>query len=108
MGRGGEGTRRPALVPAWPGHPASSSSSPSTHHLTLRAFSPTVAAMGEGASFHKAACGVTLAHALAPAFVPRPTRSATERPSEAAVVSLEQSFFNFCWWGGKGGRDQPV
>lgn len=51
---------------------------PSTHHLTLRASSPTVAALGEGVSFHKLACRVTLALAPTPGpLYPSPTTTTT-------------------------------
>lgn len=59
---------------------------PCTHHLTLRAFSPTVAAMGEGVSFHKPACRVTLALAptLGPLY-PKPHHPPVSRASELSL-----------------------
>lgn len=72
-GRGGDRTRCAACVPAWPGHPASSSSSPQRSPPDLEGLlSHGGHPGGGGASFHKPACGVTLAHAPTPSSLSNP------------------------------------
>lgn len=85
MGRGGEGTGRAALpacqlglVTQLPLPP------PSSHHLTLRAFSPMVAALGEG---------VELSHACLRGDLGPRSHSIPEQPSPGSLKFPQGDLF---------------